>query len=74
VAKPLFDVMRGDPSVPTASWSRLEIGVYGFAVNGRVAGTTWSYSFEGDVRFAALVPPAVFRRGANQVRVFRRAR
>ena len=40
------------------------------AVNGRVAAVTRSYRVGTDVRVGAIVPPEVFREGANKVEAF----
>ena len=41
------------------------------AVNGRIAGTTQSFSSAGAIAFSAYLPESAFRAGANDVQIYR---
>ena len=41
------------------------------AVNGRIAATTRTFTFEGAMRFGAMIRPTAFRSGSNRVTVYR---
>jgi hypothetical protein len=67
----LADVRPGGPVVPSLmSGSLADVpsdAALAVAVNGRVAATATHYREGGVARFAAIVPPTAFARGANRV-------
>lgn len=59
------------PAFVTGSLDGVEAGeIIVVAVNGEIAATTRSFLFDGDVRFAVVVPQARLRPGPNEVTIF----
>ena len=45
--------------------------VVAVSVNGKIAATTRTFRYDGEMRFGAMIPPSSYRRKNNSVAIFR---